>query len=404
MDYLPFRNIRDVLGLHAKVSSRKTCLVFHDMNDQREVMSYLEFVGKTHQIANFLYEDLGLERGQAIAVVSSNHENTVLLYFAAWIIGLTVVAVNPDADDTDTVKLLSETDVQVLFASDDVFEAHVHLVDGVASIEGMIHIGGERREGYLRFEDLAANRPTTFLGDESGAKGADIPVTGGNERTARLTDVALITIENGQRITRTQGDMLYDARRIANAGALTGNQVAVAALPLDQQFVASVMAPLFVGAAVVLSHTVTPDVIWRLIVSERAHMTVLDCEQVAAMVEGANEHMDNGKTRFGSNIIQQDVKHFRYFLVPDALTVDIARAFEDLFGLPLIPAYTDPATGEMLTMLPITLAWDFHQRWLRNYNTPSVGIPLSAAIQEKLKSSSHTVQTDNGLPYYFVDR
>lgn len=400
MDYLPFRNVRDVLGLHAKVSSRKTSLIFHDADGKRETMSYLEFVGKTHQVANFLYEDLVLERGQTIAVVSSNHENTLVLYFAAWIIGLTVVAIDPADDTADLQTLLTDTESRVLFATDDIFDTYTSLVDKVDSLEGAIHIGGASRDDFMRFEDLARNRPTTFLGDESGAKGADIPVTGGNERTARLEDVAWITTENGQRITRTQGDMLYDARRIASASALTGNQVTLAALPLHQQFVASILTPLFVGVTVVLSHHTTPDIIWRLIVSEHVHTTVLMCEQVSAMVETATTHIENGKTRFGNNIIQQDVKHFRFFLVPDALTNELATAFEDVFGLPLITAHADPTTGEMLAILPITLAWDYHQSWLRDHNPPSVGIALSESARATLSQRGKAIQGEEGLSYY----
>ncbi|MEL6526316.1 MAG: hypothetical protein AAFQ07_11470, partial [Chloroflexota bacterium] len=139
------------------------------------------------------------------------------------------------------------------------------------------------------------------------------------------------------------------------------------------------------------------------IVSERAHATVLMCEQISAMVEVGNAHMENGKTRFGSNIIQQDVKHFRFFLVPDALTNELAIAFEDLFGLPLITAHADPTTGEMLTILPITLAWDYHQSWLRNYNPPSIGIPLSASASAILNERGDSIQGEDGMPYYFLN-
>src|SRR5688500_9293449 len=59
------------------------------------------------------------------------------------------------------------------------------------SIEGIIQIGGEAQENILLLEEIAAHRPTTFLGDESGAKGADIPVVEANERSSSLSDCAL---------------------------------------------------------------------------------------------------------------------------------------------------------------------------------------------------------------------
>jgi|GEM_PF-6926398 len=375
----PFRNVRDVLGLHAKVSPHKNSVIFYDAKQQRHELSYLEFVGKAHQIANFLYEDLGINRGDSIALASPNTENALLLCFATWVIGASVHILNESDDESAISTALSDSNARVLFVNYDLLDKFAVLAKSITSIEGVIQIGGKQRDDFLRLEDCAANRPTTFLGDESGAKGADIPVTGGNERTARLSDVALsTTYHDGVAIRQTQGDLLQNANRLSGATALTGNQTTIATLPFHDNFVASLMTPLLTGATVVLSETFSADLFWHMVVRERAHTAVLNSENLAELVETAREHIIAGEMRFGGKIIQQDVKHFRHILTTDTdLTVEIACDFEDTFGMPLITAYQPPQTSELLTLLPITLSWSHHQYWLHGNDNPSIGVPLT---------------------------
>ncbi|GAB5494039.1 MAG: hypothetical protein Phog2KO_42540 [Phototrophicaceae bacterium] len=386
---LPFRNIRDVLGLHAKVSPHKNSVISYDAQLQRKDMTYLEFVGKSHQVANFLFEDLDIKRGDTIAIASPNHENSLLLYFASWVIGASVVSVVL-SDATETVKhILDDNRVKVLFVYHEHMDDFAPFVQAVGSLDGLVQIGGDRQENYLHFKDLASNRPTTFLGDESGAKGADIPMTGGNEQTARLSDIALITYENGQKIQLTQGDLLKNATRLAQATALTGNQNALAILPFHQNFVESILTPLVSGATIILAETFTADLFWQLVVGEHCHTTVLNTTELALLVESAHQNMASGGMRFGGKVIQQDIKHFRHVFTADSsLISQIARDFEATFGLPLITGYRHPQTQALLTILPITLAWFQHQEVLHGNDRPSVGCDIT--------SDSITIISKNG--------
>ena len=424
---LPFRNMRDVLGLHAKVSSRKTAIISYDSQSNRRETSYLEFVGKSHQVANFLYEDLNINRGDTIAVVSGNQENTVLLYFATWVIGASVYAINPAADDATIQQALLDNQSRVLFAEHSLLERFSPLANSQSSIDGVIQIGGERRDDILCFEDLAANRPTTFLGDESGAKGADIPMTGGNERTARLSDIALITYDNGRMVQRSQGDLLHNANQYAQASALTGNQVTLATLLFHQKFIESIVAPLLTGASIVITEHFSSDDFWRRIVNDNAHSAILDAHRIQQLVDTAGKNIAAGKMRFGGKIIQQDIKHFRYIMTTDTrLTSQLACDFEDIFGIPLITAYKHSETDTLLTLMPISLAWIQHQQYLHGYDSPSIGTALAdiaiidsdgnlleanqagfIAIYEKpdyvlMGQKAYFLQDEDGSRFYFL--
>src|SRR5690349_21149279 len=84
---IPFRNIRDVLALHAKTSPGKEYLIAYDGEGTRTDLFYVEFVARVQQVANFLWEDAGIRRGDRIATLGYNLPDLVLIYFACWVIG-----------------------------------------------------------------------------------------------------------------------------------------------------------------------------------------------------------------------------------------------------------------------------------------------------------------------------
>jgi len=79
---------------HPTVADRPF-LTYHDdeLNVQRRY-TYAEFGRCVEQAAAFLHHRLGLTRGDRIATVLFNHDQTVTLYFAAWKLGLAVVPIN----------------------------------------------------------------------------------------------------------------------------------------------------------------------------------------------------------------------------------------------------------------------------------------------------------------------
>src|SRR6266498_777376 len=58
--------------------------------------SYGEFGTVVQQAALFLHDQMGLRRGDRLATILFNHDVTVVLYFAAWISGITVVPINSE--------------------------------------------------------------------------------------------------------------------------------------------------------------------------------------------------------------------------------------------------------------------------------------------------------------------
>ena len=75
--------------------SQHTFLSYHD-DDQsiRRTYTYGEFGEAVATMTTVLRDRLGLNQGDRLATVLFNHDQTVLIYFAAWTLGITVVPIN----------------------------------------------------------------------------------------------------------------------------------------------------------------------------------------------------------------------------------------------------------------------------------------------------------------------
>lgn len=392
---VPFRNIRDVLGLHTKVNASKPYLIYYDGDNNRSEMSYGEFTARVHQVANFLYEDLGTQRGDRIATIGYNHTDMVVIYFACWLVGAAVAPQNIAEDDTRIAFILRNSEAKVVFAMHDQLERAQHIVNdgsgadgelGAPNIMGIIQVGGEAQDDVPFFYDLVANRPTSFLGDDSGAKGADVPMSGGNERTATLHDDALLVYTSGttgapKGVVLSQYNLLVDAQSISQWQAITGNQRTMCVLPIHHVngIVVTLITPLYVGGSTVLNRKFSASHFWERIVRERVQIVSVVPTLLQFLLEQAERLQAEGDTIFGHRINRTALKHFRHFICgAGTLSIALARDFEAMFGLPILHGYGLSESTCYSCFLPIDLDWNTHQSWLQDHGYPSIGCPIES--------------------------
>jgi long-chain acyl-CoA synthetase len=390
---IPYRNLRDVLALHAKTSPEKTYLIFYDGDGTRLEWSYGEFVSRVHQVANLLYEDLHIQRGDRVATIGHNHSDMVLIYFACWLIGAAVAPQNVAEDDARIAYILRNSEAKVCFVMHDYLERAERIINGgsggenelgAPNILGMVQVGGEIRDNYVHFLEMVRNRPTTFLGDDSGAKGTDIPLTSGNERTATLEDEALLVYTSGttgapKGVVLTQYNMLVDAHGISQWQSITGNQRTMCVLPIHHVngIVMTLITPLYVGGSTVLNRSFSVTHFWERIVGEKVHVVSLVPTLLQFLLEHAEKLEKQGDTIFGGNITRRDISRFRHLVCgAGTLSVQLVKAFEDKFGFPVLHGYGLSETTCYSCFLPITLSWDKHQEWLQAHGYPSIGCAI----------------------------
>lgn len=388
----PFRNIRDLLSLHSKTSGGKTFLVFYGADGERQALSYAEFNARAHQAANFLYEDLGIRRGDRVATIADNHIDTVLIYFACWIVGAAVAPQNVAEDDRRIAFILRNSEAKVCFARAEYLERAEAIIQGIdgdegaPNVEAIIAVGGAPDERYIDFHAALANRPTTFLGDDSGAKSADLPLGEGTEATAALDDEALLVYTSGttgtpKGVVLSQYNLMVDAQAISQWQAITGNQRAMCVLPIHHVngIVVTIMLPLYVGGSTVLNRRFSVSHFWERIVAEAVNVVSVVPTLLQFLIEYGQQELSAGNTIFGGAINRRDLSHFRHFICgAGTLSVKLAAEFSEMFGFTLLHGYGLSESTCYSCFLPINLSWEANQRWLLDHGYPSIGCPIDA--------------------------
>ncbi|MCY4539725.1 MAG: class I adenylate-forming enzyme family protein [Chloroflexi bacterium] len=383
---VPHRNIRDLLSMHAKTSGDKTFLIFYDRDNERAALSYAEFNARVHQAANFMYEDLGLRRGDRVATIAYNHLDTVLIYFACWIIGATVAPQNVSEDDRRIAFILRDSGAKYCFVRTEYMARAEQIIQGAPNVKRTIEVGGQPSGDYLNFYEALKNRPTTYLGDDSGAKASDMPQGESGAETASLDDEALLVYTSGttgtpKGVTLTQYNLLVDALGLSQWQAITGNQRMMCVLPIHHVngILVTIITPLYVGGSTVLNCRFSVSHFWERIARDKVNTVSVVPTLLQFLLEYGAREQDAGNTIFGGDINRRDLSHFRHFICgAGTLSVALARDFSETFGLTILHGYGLSETTCFSSFLPISLSWEANQRWLLDYGYPSIGCPIEA--------------------------
>ncbi len=386
----PFRNIRDLLSMHSMTSGGKTFLIYYDNDERAQKLSYAEFNARVHQAANFMVEDLGIRRGDRVATIAYNHADTVLIYFACWVIGAAVAPLNVAEDDRRIAFILRNSQAKVCFVREEYLERAQNIVQGadgdggVANIDQIIQVGGAPSDRFINFHEALKNRPTTYLADESGAKSADVPMSEGGAATAGLDDEALLVYTSGttgspKGVILSQYNLLVDAQGISQWQAITGNQRMMCVLPIHHVngIVVTIITPLYVGGSTVLNRRFSVSRFWERIVREGVNVVSVVPTLLQFLLEYGERERAQGNTIFGGGVSRRDLSHFRHLICgAGTLSVALAKAFSEMFGVTIIHGYGLSETTCYSCFLPIGLSWSANQRWLLAHDYPSIGCPI----------------------------
>ncbi len=377
---IPFRNFRQVLSLHARTSPDKPYLIYLDSDGGREELSYAEFNARVHQVANFLYEDLGVRRGDRVATIGHNHTDTVIIYAACWLIGAAVAPQNVAEDDRRIAFILRNSESVVCLVRDDYMDRAERIIFGpedeelgAPNIREVVQISGEPREGYKHFHNLVKNLPTTFIGGETD-----------DDSKATLDDEALLVYTSGttgapKGVVLKQYNLLVDAMAIAHAQGITGNQRTMCVLPIHHVngIVVTLITPLYVGGSTVLNRVFSVKRFWPTVVQEGVNLVSVVPTLLQFLLEHAQKQQAAGESIFGEGINRRDLTHFRHFMCgAGTLAMVLARDFEQTFGIKVLHGYGLSESTCYSCFLPVDLEWETHQKWMLDYGYPSIGVPV----------------------------
>lgn len=390
---IPYRSVRHLIENRIQESPEKTFLIHYDNAGNRETFTYGELNVVVNQTANLLLE-LGVQRGDRIATIGYNHSDTVIIYLAAWKIGVAVAPQNVAEDDKRIAFILRNSEAVVVFAREEYLERATHIIRthdddlGAENVRDIIQVGGAPQADYKHFETRIAEQPTTldFADDTELADESLLVYTSGTTGTPKG-------------VVLTQYNMLVDSFAISTWQGITGNQRLMCVLPIHHVngTIVTIVTPLFVGASTVLNRAYSSRHFWERIASEKVHIVSLVPTLLQFSLEFGKKEMAEGRSKFGDELTDADLQHFRHFICgAGTLAVSLTRNFEDTFNIPILHGYGLSESTCYSCFLPINLDWDVHQKWLQDYGYPSIGCPIASNEMAIFDPSGNGQQLEAG--------
>lgn len=325
----------------------------------RYTYSYGEFGTVVQSVATFLHDRVGLRPGDRLATILFNHDVTVVLYFAAWILGVTIVPINIEEPPDKKRYILEHSEASAVCCW------HTSL-DGVKDLQSELpalrHVIAVNHEGFVE-------GPKHRMNADMGASHSS---AGTPSFTPSLDDEALIVYTSGttgppKGVVLTVSNVLLDADAIAERHRFGEDARLMCVLPIHHVngIVVTLITPFYCKGGIVLNRKFKSAAFWRRLHEER----VTCASVVPTLLEfllDADENLAAYKLDgFGGLICGAG-----------PLLRDTATRFEDRFGFPIRHGYGLSETTCYSCFLPNELPHDAHRHWIRDYEFPSIGVPL----------------------------
>ncbi len=373
---LDYRNIGELLFKQARYYDTKPYLIFYDLAGNRVEYNYKDFFMLAQQCANMMHS-LGVRRGDRVATISHNHADTVIQYFASWLLGACVVPVSLSEDDHRIRYILENSKAKLVFLREEYAGRVMPIISSVGSVESVLCCGEcrEMGEGMLSFDEALHNAAPYFISEEA----------------VTIEDEALIvytsgTTGNPKGVVLTQRNLLADAKGISEWHGMTNGQRMMCVLPIHHVngTIVTLVTPMYFGGTVVLNQKFQSEHFFERIEKERVNVVSVVPTLLAFLIEYYKEKVESGKwivdsaNRNNLSTIHYPLSTTLRHIICGAgpLTVELGAQFEEMFGIPIMHGYGLSETTCYSCFLPIDLTPEEHRHWMRDFGYPSIGVAI----------------------------
>lgn len=361
-EHLPHRNIGEMWTRLSADHADRTWMTYYPCASDNEspiTYSFGVFAEWIERVARVLAESYGIRAGSSVATLTINQPLTVAIYFAAWRLGARVVPINPSEGDDRVGYIVSNSDATVLIA-------HRSCRESFSGIETAIG------PGVQRAMVLDGAPPSTGWSDFSAQVNAIPPFSPTAAPSISWDSEALIvytsgTTGNPKGVVLTQKQMFADAHSITSWHNITEHSVMMNVLPIHHVngTIVTLLSPAFVGAHVVVNKRFKTAGFWRKCALHSVEIVSVVPTLLQFLIEGGDEF----------NL--ESIPNFRHFICgAGPLSVEVARDFQDQFGIKIVHGYGLSETVCYSCFLPTDLEWDEHNTWMYDHGFPSIGVPV----------------------------
>jgi len=328
--------------------------------------TYAEFYREVRRAAAMLHVFAGVQRGERIITAMHNHDQAIILTFAAWHLGASVVPLNMGEDDRRLAYVLEHSRGKALFVLSEYADRLRPLAQTVSAIEEIVRVGGSAGEGEIRLESVLPP--------------VDVPQFAAPDGV-QPDDEALIVYTSGttgapKGVVLTQYNLIADAFAITQWQKLTPQTRMMCVLPIHHVNGMEVthVTPLFFGGSVVLNRKFSARGFFPTIAKYGVHVVSVVPTLLQFLLEATPPEFD----------ARRDAPTLRHIICgAGPLTVDLAARFEDRFGIPICHGYGLSESTCYSCFVPIPSVADggvrepAHRAWMRDFGYPSIGAPIA---------------------------
>jgi long-chain acyl-CoA synthetase len=358
--------VAETLHKQAHARPKQTFLIHYGEDHTRRERTYIDFYRRVRIAAKLMHEALGVKHGDRIVTAMHNHDHTILIDFAAWHLGATVVPLNMGEDDKRLAYVLEHSGAKAIFVLKEYAERMRPLICNVPAMRHALLVGDTYASGtYMSFE-----REISFYKLIEGE--IDEPPAG-----VKPDDEALIVYTSGttgapKGVVLNQYNLIADAYSISQWHDLTPEKRMMCVLPIHHVngLIVTHVTPVFYGGSVVLNRKFGTSTFFERIAAEKVHVVSVVPTLLQFLLDGAPKDCTHQKVPTLSHII----------CGAGPLTVDLAARFEDRFGIPVCHGYGLSETTCYSCFLPIpnrTTPAE-HKVWMRDFGYPSIGAAVAA--------------------------
>ncbi|MBS1518104.1 MAG: acyl--CoA ligase [Bacteroidetes bacterium] len=344
-DYLVnYFNMYDILKKRLSQKADKTYLTFYDENGEKVSLTYRDFVQRSFQLANFLVNS-GIKKGDRIATFSHNHFKTVILYFASWSIGAVVVPINVSEEPERVNYILENSETRIVFTREEYTDK-------------LNKTGCSKNVTIIPFDKFSFDAYSDEL------KPSD---TNFDKEAECLIVYTSGTTGNPKGVVLTQYNLMADAYAISEWHGLHNDDVMMCVLPIHHVngTVVTIMTTMFYGGKLILNQKFQTDLFLKRLQDENVKVVSVVPTLLQFLL-----HSDEDSGKY-------DLKNFSHIICgAGPLTCEIARNFEERFGLRIAHGYGLSETTCYSCFIPVDLKSDEHFRWQNEFGFPSIGIPV----------------------------
>ena len=337
--------------VNERMTDNRIYLTYIDSKDHKVELSYKEFSEKAFALARYLQER-GLQPGNRIATVSHNHWQTVVMYFAAWLIGVVVVPVNLGEDDERIDYILENGEVKLAFVRGQYFDRIQKIVNANSKL------------AHIELTDCGDSLEPFTEGKEATPTEADI-----DGETDALIVYTSGTTGKPKAVLLTQRNLLEDARSISEWHQISAETRMMCVLPIHHVngTVVTMVTPFYQGGSTVLNQKFRVKRFFPILNEENVHVVSV----VPTLLQFLNNEYRDQKA--------PDIKSLKHIICgAGPLTINVAKKFEEKFNIPIIHGYGLSETTCYSCFLPLDIEESEHNKWMRDFGYPSIGVPIPA--------------------------